>query len=254
MQANPIRLSGLRIDLLRSISGLCMGCAPGSNDADPMSQNNSGNRDLVARPPSAPQVRGAPSAYQTAAAVVRRDLRAGLFEAAKCAGPCGFGSVVFRAGAALYALLSEHSVDRRGRCCWCRRPAAVVGCPRQRCRIYPLAQHWLHLSRAEVGSGLRQEFGLPIPPSSSTTVDRPGLTISGRVRQDETDPLPEIGGTSTSARLNYLSPVVSPATCCPPGWCQPEKAAGFLSSWRSLGCADGPRFRRAPQGLLPCHS
>ncbi|MGH3922759.1 MAG: hypothetical protein ACRDTT_07815 [Pseudonocardiaceae bacterium] len=60
--------------------------------------------------------------HQTAHAMLHRELREGLLDVGGWPGSGGFGSVAYRASAALYALLLEHAVDRRG-CCWsCRRP------------------------------------------------------------------------------------------------------------------------------------
>lgn len=139
-----------------------------------------------------------PSVYQTAYGVVRRELRAGLLDAAdRWHGPGGFGSEAYRATAALYALLLEHSVDRRGFCCSCRRPGAMVGRRRRPCRIYPLAQHWLHQRRtARLVSELFTELGLSVAPAPvpGSGPDRPGLTVTERQSEraadrDDTDDL-----------------------------------------------------------------
>ncbi|MCA1672592.1 MAG: hypothetical protein LC799_10440, partial [Actinobacteria bacterium] len=128
--------------------------------------------------------------HQTTHAVVRRELRDGLLDAADRAGAGGFGSVVYRAAAALYTLLLEHPVDRRGCCCSCRRPAAVIGRRRRRCRIYPLAQYWLYQpGTAVLVSSLVAELGLsiPSPPITGSGLDRPGVTVTGRAREEPTD-------------------------------------------------------------------
>ncbi|MGH4014431.1 MAG: hypothetical protein ACRDSL_11005 [Pseudonocardiaceae bacterium] len=131
-----------------------------------------------------------PSVYQTTQAMVRRELREGLLDVGGWPGSGGFGSVVYRAAAGLYALLLEHSVDRRGCCCSCRRPGAVVGRSRRRCRIYPVAQHWLHQPRtALLVSSLVTELGLSVTPPSvaGSGPDRPGFTVTGRAREETTD-------------------------------------------------------------------
>jgi hypothetical protein len=162
-----------------------------------------------------------PSVYQTAHAMVRRQVRDALLDAAECAGPGGFGSVTFRAAAGLYALLLEHAVDRRGRCWLCRQPGSRVGPPRRRCRIYPLAQSWLCPPGTVLATSLTRDLGLPLPPAPpprrASTVEWPGLTITGRDGPDDTEPVPRIGTTPFSASVSSLSPVASPAAFFPGG-------------------------------------
>ncbi|MGH3871455.1 MAG: hypothetical protein ACRDSR_08085 [Pseudonocardiaceae bacterium] len=52
------------------------------------------------------------------------------------------GSIPYQAVAALYTLLINHPIDRRGRCRSCRRPCAVFGFRRRHCRIHGEAQVW----------------------------------------------------------------------------------------------------------------
>ena len=54
------------------------------------------------------------------------------------------GLVEVRSVAALYELLRDHPVDRRGRCRSCRRPGGIVGLRRRRCRVYRAAHFYLH--------------------------------------------------------------------------------------------------------------
>ncbi|MGH3916020.1 MAG: hypothetical protein ACRDTC_21820 [Pseudonocardiaceae bacterium] len=54
------------------------------------------------------------------------------------------GSVSWRACAALYSLVEEHPVDRRGRCRSCRGPGALLGWGRRRCQVRVWACFWLH--------------------------------------------------------------------------------------------------------------
>ena len=127
--------------------------------------------------------------HQTTHAVVRRELRAGLLDTHDRPGAEGVGSVVYRAAAALYALLLEHPVDRRGRCCLCRRSTAVLR--RRHCRIYPVVQYWLHQPGiAVLVSRLATELGLMIqlPPLVGPELDRPGVTIVDRARAQRDDP------------------------------------------------------------------
>lgn len=49
-------------------------------------------------------------------------------------------SILHRAGATLYSLMADHPVNQRGRCRSCRRPGAVLGLRRRRCRVHGKAQ------------------------------------------------------------------------------------------------------------------
>ncbi len=82
-----------------------------------------------------------PSVHQTGHELMREMLRDGLLAAA---GGGELGSVQSRASAALYVLLGDHPVDRRGRCRSCRRPGAVVGGRRRRCRVHRAARFYLY--------------------------------------------------------------------------------------------------------------
>lgn len=140
-----------------------------------------------------------PSVYQTGCAVVRRELRAGLLDAAGGAGADGFGSVVYRAAVALYALLLEHPVDRRGRCVSCRRPESVIGRCRRRCRIYPVARYWLYqrgtaLSASRLGTELGLSVARVRPPGAGSGLDRAGITVTGRAGAHPTDEAAPSGG------------------------------------------------------------
>jgi hypothetical protein len=93
-----------------------------------------------------------PDTHTTGSVTGRADplleaLRGVLVAAAQLGSGTGEGidSVQYRAGAALYSLLVDHPVDRRGRCRSCRRPGAVLGLRRRSCRVHAKAQMWLHL-------------------------------------------------------------------------------------------------------------
>lgn len=77
----------------------------------------------------------------------------------------GIDSIQSRACAALYALLTAHPVDRRGRCRACRRPGMGLG--RRRCRVHGQARFWLLQQPAEfLSARLASELGLtPLPPA-----------------------------------------------------------------------------------------
>ncbi|MGH3929549.1 MAG: hypothetical protein ACRDTF_06185 [Pseudonocardiaceae bacterium] len=55
----------------------------------------------------------------------------------------GIGSVSGRAVAALYQVLLNHPIDRRGRCRSCRRPGTVFGPRYRRCRVHFDVDFWL---------------------------------------------------------------------------------------------------------------
>ncbi|MGH3931478.1 MAG: hypothetical protein ACRDTF_16085 [Pseudonocardiaceae bacterium] len=86
-----------------------------------------------------------PAVYQTAYDLLREELRKVLWAVVE-SGPGaggGMGPVRWRACAALYSLVEEHPVDRRGRCRSCRRPGAVLGWVRRRCQVRVWACYWL---------------------------------------------------------------------------------------------------------------
>lgn len=110
----------------------------------------------------------------------------------------GVGSVECRAVAALYALVLAHPVDHRGRCLWCGWAGVVLG-RRRRCRIYRVAQYWLHQSRTTLlVTDLANELGMCVvpPPDAGPRVERPGLTIADRPEQDGTEVVSLIGTDS----------------------------------------------------------
>lgn len=84
-----------------------------------------------------------PSVHQTSHGLLRETLLDALLAAV---GPRsgGIGSVQCRASAALYALLGEHSIDRRGRCRRCRGPRPLLGRARRVCRVLVAARFYLH--------------------------------------------------------------------------------------------------------------
>lgn len=75
-------------------------------------------------------------------------------------------STLHSACAALYSLLVDHPVDRRGRCRSCRPPNSVLGLRRRPCRVRAKAELWLHLPAELRHSFLASELGLPptVPP------------------------------------------------------------------------------------------
>lgn len=84
------------------------------------------------------------------------------------------GSIPWRAVAALYMLLLDHPVDRRGRCRSCRRPAAVLGRRWRRCRVHGEATLWLRQPAEFLRSQLARELGLVStepPPGAGDTCE-----------------------------------------------------------------------------------
>lgn len=84
--------------------------------------------------------------YQTSYRLLRERLRGvlGAVVESKADTEVGTGSVPWLACAALYSLVEEHPVDRRGRCRSCRRPGALLGWVRRRCQVRIWACFWLH--------------------------------------------------------------------------------------------------------------
>lgn len=89
-------------------------------------------------------------------------------------GPGGTGSIRCRVSGALYALLMAHPIDYQGRCRSCRRPGAVFGLARQRCRVHRQVHYWLRQPDAFLHAQLARECGLidpsPTQPSQSPAV------------------------------------------------------------------------------------
>ncbi|MGH3939700.1 MAG: hypothetical protein ACRDTG_13930, partial [Pseudonocardiaceae bacterium] len=81
-----------------------------------------------------PMISKSLTVYQTSYHLLREVMRDVLGAVAKSGAGArdGMGSASWRACAALYFLVEEHPVDRRGRCRSCRRPGAVLGRARRR--------------------------------------------------------------------------------------------------------------------------
>ncbi|MDQ3765064.1 MAG: hypothetical protein M3460_27225 [Actinomycetota bacterium] len=86
----------------------------------------------------------------------------------------GTGSVGCRACVVLYLLLSDHTVDRRGRCRSCRRSVAVLMQRRRECRIHVRASFWLRQPDDVVLRHLAQELNHR-PASTPGTGGQPDL-------------------------------------------------------------------------------
>lgn len=133
----------------------------------------------------------APSVHQTSNKLLREALHE-VLRAAVQAGPGaanGIGSVPCRAVAALYLVLLNHPIDRRGRCRSCRRPGAVFGRRRRRCRVHGAAHLYLRESGEFLLSHLARELGMTTPqtPAVSPPLPPRGFPRAGR-------PAPDHGG------------------------------------------------------------
>jgi hypothetical protein len=103
--------------------------------------------------------------YQTRYRLLVELLRRFLVAAVESGDPARVCSVACQAVATMYTLLLGHPVDRRGRCRSCRRPGAVVGLGRRRCRVFIGAGFYLLSSGEFLCSHLARELGLPGPPT-----------------------------------------------------------------------------------------
>ncbi|MGH3775427.1 MAG: hypothetical protein ACRDRR_06770 [Pseudonocardiaceae bacterium] len=120
-----------------------------------------------------PVMRSGLSVYQTSHDLMCQVLRKVLVDGTQ-AGPGaadGIGSVECQAVATMYMLLMDHPIDQRGRCRSCRRPGAVFGSRRRRCRVYGKASVWLHQPDEALLLGLLvHELGLAAAPRPATGV------------------------------------------------------------------------------------
>lgn len=84
------------------------------------------------------------SVHKTSHDLLRESLRDDLVAAVESRhGSLGHDSVHYRASAALYALLGDHPVDRRGRCRCCHGLRALLGRRRRLCHVYVAARYYL---------------------------------------------------------------------------------------------------------------
>ncbi len=129
--------------------------------------------------------------HQTSYELLRETLRDALVTAAG-SGRGGIGCTTCRASAALYALLGEHSVDRRGRCRCCRGPRVLRR--RRVCRVLVAARFYLYQSEDMLLRLLASELAQHVtpPPAADTTLelDRASGAVLGN--SDATDVLPRI--------------------------------------------------------------
>ena len=134
--------------------------------------------------------------HQTSHELLREALRAGFAAAVGSGrGDGGIGSTQCRASAALYALLGDHSVDRRGRCRSCRGLRALLGRRGRDCRVLVAARFYLYQPEDMLLRLLANELDQPAtPPPSADAAPDPGRTPGAVLGDpDATDVLPRIG-------------------------------------------------------------
>ena len=131
--------------------------------------------------------------HHTSYELLREALRSALMAAvgSGCDGG-GIGSTPCRTIAALYALLGDHQVDRRGRCRCCRGLRAL---PRRRvCRVLVAARFYLYqpedMLLRLLASELHQHATPPFTAEAEPEPDRAPGAIFGD--PDPTDVLPRI--------------------------------------------------------------
>jgi hypothetical protein len=137
-----------------------------------------------------------PNVYQTSYELLRETLRETLRDALAAAAGSGCGGIdatTCRAGAALYALLGEHPVDRRGHCRSCRGLRAL-GRRRQACRVLVAARFYLYQPEDLLLRLLASELArLTTPPLSTDAAPEPGRAPGAVLGDpDATDVLPRI--------------------------------------------------------------
>ena len=137
-----------------------------------------------------------PNVHQTSYELLREALRTALAAAVEsgCDGG-GIGSTPCRTIAALYALLGDHQVDRRGRCRCCRGLRALPGRRHRVCRVLVAARFYLYqpedMLLRLLASELHQHATPPFTAEAEPEPDRaPGAIFAD---PDATDVLPRIG-------------------------------------------------------------
>lgn len=133
--------------------------------------------------------------HQTSYELLRDTLRAGLAAAAGSGREDGIGSTPCRTIAALYALLGDHQVDRRGHCRRCRGLRALPGRRHQICRVLVAARFYLcqpeNMLLRLLASELHQHAMPRLIAETALEPDRaPGALLGD---SDATDVLPRIG-------------------------------------------------------------
>ncbi len=179
------------------------------------------------------------SVHQVSHELIRETLRGGLLVAMDS--ERGLGSVQCRASAALYVLLGEHPIDRRGRCRSCRRPGAVVRRRRRFCRVYLAARYYLYQPEevllCHIAGELNQDVTTPsgaggLPEPCRATLAAPFDPEAPEVLPDGT---PRTGGSTLGRGAGPGSPY--PDTPRPRS--TPSDNTGSPSGDRSLSVPGG---------------
>jgi len=173
------------------------------------------------------------SVHQTSHGLLREALRGDLLAGLGSGGDDGgLGGTEYRARAALYALLGDHPIDRRGRCRCCRGRRALLGRRCRVCRVLAAVRFSVHQPvpvvleqlasdaqpaatpvdpRARDGrpTPRRGRGGLPKPPASPCTIGRVraadhGQTVPGERR------MRVIAGVSGAAAVAVAPPLTAP--------------------------------------------
>ena len=137
-----------------------------------------------------------PNVHHTSHELLRETLRDALTAAVESG--CddgGIGSTPCRTISALYALLGDHQVDRRGRCRCCRGLRALPGRRGRICRVLVAARFYLYqpedMLLRLLASELHQHATPPFTAEAEPEPDRAPGAIFGD--PDPTDVLPRIG-------------------------------------------------------------
>ncbi|MGH3931430.1 MAG: hypothetical protein ACRDTF_15840 [Pseudonocardiaceae bacterium] len=124
------------------------------------------------------------SVYQTNHDLLCEVLRRTLRNAVESGPGSGMAPVQYRVCAMAYELLCDHPVDRRGRCRSCRRPGAVFGRARRKCRVYLAANFYLRQPEAFLLPHLVRELPqTPAVPSPTPRAGRPDPEHGGAGKQ-----------------------------------------------------------------------
>jgi len=191
-----------------------------------------------------------PNVHQASHELMREALSGDLLAAVNSEGGGALGSVQCRASAALYVLLGEHPIDRRGRCRSCRRPGAAVGGHRRFCRVYLAARYYLYqpgeMLLCHLAGELTQEA---TPPCRAGNPPDPGNTSAATPADpDDTEVLSRVAAEPIGALTECPQ---TPAVPTPP----PSSGGGSRTGRPAQATAGPgnppprrPRPRRAPPG------
>lgn len=109
------------------------------------------------------------------------------------------GTIQYRASVALYVLLDDHSIDRRGRCRSCRGQATLVGRRRRFCRVYLSARFYLYQADDVLLRCLTDELDVDVrePCDATASHDSVDTDVLPRAGVSPNDPHIERPATSS---------------------------------------------------------